>query len=181
MERELPNQIAFGARVVPEPGQVRMELWLRNGTAEPLTGLSAQVCVMLKGADGFNAQTGTNKVIRSTPWRCAARTRGAGSSPPGNPAAAPGRIRRSPASTAIRPSRTARPARPSALAACCGSMRATRSPPRCAGSRQVWRGHGLLRLRGVNRRAARRCGPGFDDRQAAMLARCTGSSRRGRL
>jgi hypothetical protein len=40
-----------------------MELRVRNGTAEKLTGLRTQVCVMLRGARGFTAQTNDNKVI----------------------------------------------------------------------------------------------------------------------
>src|SRR5437867_1631736 len=32
IERVLPNNIAFGARIVPSAEAVRMELWLRNGT-----------------------------------------------------------------------------------------------------------------------------------------------------
>ncbi len=64
-ERELPNKIAFGAKVVPREGHVEMELWLRNGTSEALTGLRIQNCVMLKAATGFNAQTSQNKLLRS--------------------------------------------------------------------------------------------------------------------
>lgn len=73
-ERTLPNGITFGSRVevVPEPAEqpteqsvrrkattgqaVAMEMWLRNGTDQPLTGLRSQVCVMLKGLVGFNSQ-----------------------------------------------------------------------------------------------------------------------------
>ena len=64
-ERTLPNGIAFGARVAPSPTEVRMELWLRNGTPEKLTGLRVQNCVMLKMASGFAAQTLTNKVFKA--------------------------------------------------------------------------------------------------------------------
>jgi hypothetical protein len=39
-----------------------MELWLRNGTTNKLTGLVVQNCVMLGFAGGFSAQTSTNKV-----------------------------------------------------------------------------------------------------------------------
>ena len=46
-ERTLPNGIAFGAQVTPTPTEVRMELWLRNGTNQKLTGLRVQNCVML--------------------------------------------------------------------------------------------------------------------------------------
>ena len=63
-ERTLPNGIAFGARVRPSPTEVRLELWLRNGTTGKLTGLRVQNCVMLKGASGFNHQTQTNKLFK---------------------------------------------------------------------------------------------------------------------
>ncbi|HXJ56572.1 MAG TPA: hypothetical protein VNU68_07915 [Verrucomicrobiae bacterium] len=61
--RRLPNGISFGARVVPEPDLVRMELTLTNGTAALLSDLRVQNCVMLKGAAGFNKQTNTNKLF----------------------------------------------------------------------------------------------------------------------
>jgi hypothetical protein len=70
MERELPNGIAFGSGVFPEVEGVRFELWLRNGTAELLTGLRVQNCVMLGGAPGFTAQSLTNKVF-SAPYAAA--------------------------------------------------------------------------------------------------------------
>ena len=38
-----------------------MELWLRNGTPEPLTKLRTQICVLLKEAAGFNELTNDNK------------------------------------------------------------------------------------------------------------------------
>jgi hypothetical protein len=62
-ERVLPNRIAFGATVKPTTHSVLMELWLRNGTDKPLTGLGVQNCVMLKAAAGFNQQTNANKVF----------------------------------------------------------------------------------------------------------------------
>ena len=61
-ERTLPDGVAFGARVLPRRESVEMELWVRNGTDTVLTRLRAQVCIMLKGAPGFNAQTDDNKV-----------------------------------------------------------------------------------------------------------------------
>jgi len=57
----LPNKIAFGARIVPDTNAADMELWLENGTSQTLTGLRTQICVMLKGMAGFNAQTNDNK------------------------------------------------------------------------------------------------------------------------
>lgn len=65
MERTLPNGIAFGTKATPSPTEVRMDLWLRNGTRDKLTGLRVQNCVMLAGAPGFTAQTLTNKVFKS--------------------------------------------------------------------------------------------------------------------
>jgi hypothetical protein len=63
-ERTLPNKVSFGAKIEARSGQVEMELWLRNPTAEPLTGLRTQVCVHLKGAPEFNEQTRDNKLFR---------------------------------------------------------------------------------------------------------------------
>ncbi|MHB8953203.1 MAG: carbon-nitrogen hydrolase family protein [Pirellulaceae bacterium] len=64
-ERILPNGIAFGAHITPTNSEVRMDLWLKNGTAEKLTGLRVQNCVMLGYAHGFAAQTNTNKLFQS--------------------------------------------------------------------------------------------------------------------
>lgn len=63
IERSLPNGITFGAKVVPSRDAVHMELWLKNGTDQPLTGLRVQNCVMLQGAAGFTAQTNANKIF----------------------------------------------------------------------------------------------------------------------
>ncbi len=64
IERTLPNGIAFGAKVIPTPTELRMELWLKNGTSATLTGMRVQNCVMLARAPGFSAQTNTNKILR---------------------------------------------------------------------------------------------------------------------
>ena len=63
LEWELPNGLVFGSKVAPRRDDVAMELWLRNGTGAPLSGLRTQLCVMLKGADGFTAQTRDNKTF----------------------------------------------------------------------------------------------------------------------
>ena len=67
IERALPNGIVFGATATATASEVRMELWLRNGTSEPLRDLRVQNCVMLGAARGFTAQTETNKVFQ-TPY-----------------------------------------------------------------------------------------------------------------
>ena len=65
LERQLPNGISFGTKVMPGRDAVRMEMWLANGTQETLSDLRVQNCVLLKGAPGFTAQTNANKVISS--------------------------------------------------------------------------------------------------------------------
>jgi hypothetical protein len=60
-ERELPNKVAFGAKVTPGEKSVRFDLWLRNGSDQTLTDLRVQNCVMLKACAGFSAQTRENK------------------------------------------------------------------------------------------------------------------------
>jgi peptidoglycan/xylan/chitin deacetylase (PgdA/CDA1 family) len=69
VERKLPNDVVFGTRVVPRRGEVRMEMWLTNGTRQTLRGLVVQNCVMLKGLAGFARQTSDNKVIHK-PYVC---------------------------------------------------------------------------------------------------------------
>ncbi len=56
VQRVLPNQVAFGARLTPSAESIRMELWIHNGSPGTLTGLRVQNCVMLKNAGGFNQQ-----------------------------------------------------------------------------------------------------------------------------
>ena len=72
MERELPNGIRFGTKVMPGKEMVRMEMWLRNGSSKKLTGLRVQNCVMLKNAKKFNRQTDENKLLKDG-W-CACRS-----------------------------------------------------------------------------------------------------------
>jgi peptidoglycan/xylan/chitin deacetylase (PgdA/CDA1 family) len=74
IERALPNQVRFGARVTPGLEAVRMELWLTNGSSETLTDLVVQNCVLLKGATGFEDRTDENKVIQSPFVACHDRT-----------------------------------------------------------------------------------------------------------
>lgn len=65
IERPLPNGIVFGAKVHPDKQAVRMELWLKNGTDQKLTGLRVQNCVMLKGAPGFTHQDNATKKFQA--------------------------------------------------------------------------------------------------------------------
>jgi hypothetical protein len=70
MERTLPNKVVFGTQVKPTRDQVRMEMWLKNGTDQMLRGLVVQNCVMLKGLAGFEQQTNDNKVFRKPYVAC---------------------------------------------------------------------------------------------------------------
>jgi hypothetical protein len=72
--RVLPDGLEFFARVTPAADGAELELRLRNGTDRALSGLRAQVCVLLKGAPGFGAQTRDNKVQLKDPLVCAARS-----------------------------------------------------------------------------------------------------------
>ena len=63
-ERVLSNKVAFGASVLPKSGGVNMELWLRNGSDQPLRELRTQICTLLNGAPDFNEQTTNNKIFR---------------------------------------------------------------------------------------------------------------------
>jgi peptidoglycan/xylan/chitin deacetylase (PgdA/CDA1 family) len=64
LERVLPNKVALAAAaVVPGKDGVRMEFRVTNGSADKLTGLRVQMCVMLAGLSGFDARTNDNKVF----------------------------------------------------------------------------------------------------------------------
>lgn len=68
--RKLPNGISFSGHVQPLQEGVLMELSLFNGTKSVLSDLRVQNCVMLKGANGFEAQTNSNKVFQSPYVAC---------------------------------------------------------------------------------------------------------------
>ena len=61
MRRRLPNGIEFGTRVFPRKDHLQMEMWLKNGSDQPLSDLRVQNCVMLKGVKGFQQQDNDNK------------------------------------------------------------------------------------------------------------------------
>jgi hypothetical protein len=72
--RVLPDGLEFSVRVEPTADGARMELRLKNGTERTLSGLWAQVCVLLKGAPGFDAQTRDNKQRIDGSGVCAVRS-----------------------------------------------------------------------------------------------------------
>jgi hypothetical protein len=67
----LPNFVTIGAEISPAENGVEMELWLRNFSGVDLagpdgsSGLPTQICVLLKGAQGFTAMNNGNKILRS--------------------------------------------------------------------------------------------------------------------
>jgi hypothetical protein len=65
LARELPNKVVLAAAIKPGSDGVRMEFRVTNGTSERLTGLRVQMCVMLAGLTGFDAQTNDNKLFRA--------------------------------------------------------------------------------------------------------------------
>jgi hypothetical protein len=70
IERELPNGIAFGAKVKPTKEAVLMEMCLKNGTDKELTDLRIQICLMPKMVAGFEQQTNDNKVLTNPYVAC---------------------------------------------------------------------------------------------------------------
>ena len=70
MERTLPNGLRFGTHAHTTPEAVLLKMWLSNGTASALSDLRVQNCVMLKAAQGFAAQTNSNKVTEGPFQAC---------------------------------------------------------------------------------------------------------------
>lgn len=65
IERTLPNKVTLAAFVTPGKDGVRMEFRVSNGSADKLTGLRVQMCVMLGSLNGFDTRTNENKVLAS--------------------------------------------------------------------------------------------------------------------
>jgi peptidoglycan/xylan/chitin deacetylase (PgdA/CDA1 family) len=61
--RQLPNGVEFGCTAEPQERDIVLNLWIKNGSDEPLSGLVVQNCMMLARAAGFQQLTNDNKVI----------------------------------------------------------------------------------------------------------------------
>jgi len=61
--RQLPNGVEFGCEAQSDERDLKLNLWIKNGSAEPLQGLVVQNCMMLARAAGFDQLTNNNKVI----------------------------------------------------------------------------------------------------------------------
>ena len=75
VSRPLPNKVTLTSRVTPGRDGTRMEFLVSNGSTEALTGLDVQMCVMLKGLNGFDLQSNDNKVFQP-PFAAARDTSG---------------------------------------------------------------------------------------------------------
>ena len=64
MARPLPNKVMLTSRVKPGSDGTRMEFRVTNGSTEMLTGLDVQMCVMLKGLNGFGLPSNENKIFQ---------------------------------------------------------------------------------------------------------------------
>jgi hypothetical protein len=62
-ERVLPNGISFGGKVEPAEKAADLELWIRNGSEQPLKEIGLQTCAFLRAIREFNAFTGDNKLV----------------------------------------------------------------------------------------------------------------------
>ncbi len=63
--RQLPNGVEFGCTAQPRERDLQLDLWIKNGSAEPLSGLVVQNCMMLARATGFDQLTNDNKLIEN--------------------------------------------------------------------------------------------------------------------
>lgn len=64
MQRTLPNGIVIRVGASPDRDHVNLHYTMKNGTDRPLSDLRVQMCAMLKGVKGFDAQTNDNKVFK---------------------------------------------------------------------------------------------------------------------
>ena len=108
VSRTLPNKVTLTSRVTPGRDGTRMEFRVTNGSNRALTGLDVQMCVMLKGLDGFGSSRTTTRSSNPPSPPPATAPAVAGSSPPGTAASGPGATRLAPVSTPTLVSRTAR-------------------------------------------------------------------------
>lgn len=72
--QRLPDGVEFFARATPGDRGADLELRVRNGSPRTLSGLRSQVCVLLRGAPGFDAQSKDNKLLVEKHGVAAARS-----------------------------------------------------------------------------------------------------------
>lgn len=63
-ERQLPNDVVFGGSLATsDPSIVEMELFIHNGTAQPIRDIKLQTCAFLRGIREFSAHSMSNKYV----------------------------------------------------------------------------------------------------------------------
>jgi hypothetical protein len=62
--RVLPNSFSFEVAAFPKKDHLELHYTMTNGTDKPLSDLRVQMCAMLKGVKGFDAQTNDNKIFK---------------------------------------------------------------------------------------------------------------------
>jgi len=76
MQRTLPNGVAFATCVKPSgKREIRMEMWLKNGSKETLSNLRVQNCIMLSAAPEFAGRMNDNKLLRPPYVACHSKDR----------------------------------------------------------------------------------------------------------
>lgn len=66
VRRELPNQVAFGAKARYDDQSLKIELFVENHSRETLRGLDVQNCVMLHGCPDFDS-VAPDRLITASP------------------------------------------------------------------------------------------------------------------
>ena len=133
LARPLPNKVTLTSTVTPGRDGVRMEFKITNGSAERLTGLRVQRCVMLAGLAGFDRRTNDNRVFAAPFAACRDEAGRRWVVTGWGRCGRAGETRRARACTPTRWSRTARRASPGPSAAGSPSTRAPTSTPSCGG------------------------------------------------
>lgn len=62
-QRELPNGVVFGSTITRADRAVDLELFIRNGSKEPLTGIRLQICFFLRAIREFAAYGWTGQFL----------------------------------------------------------------------------------------------------------------------
>jgi len=63
-KQELPNGIRFGGSVAKKnENTISLELWIQNGSDEPMKDVKLQTCAYLHGIEEFDQKTSENKLV----------------------------------------------------------------------------------------------------------------------
>lgn len=66
-KQELPNGIRFGGSIAKKNENIiSLELWIQNGSDEPMKDVKLQTCAYLHGIEEFDQKTSENKLVHVT-------------------------------------------------------------------------------------------------------------------